>query len=360
QTAMAGSRYATNAQMTDLERRVVQRVESLPGVIAAAPAVVTPVQSIGLDLPFRIAGKPPSDGSPFNGDEYWRFVGPHYFDVLQIGLLRGRKFTENDTLKSGPVAIVNQAFADKYWPKQDAIGQQLLIGGPLLGPEFEDPARQIVGVVTNVHEDGLNRLMPPVMYIPAAQVPDGLTRFANSAIPLTWLIRTNGDPLALSRSIQREFLAVDAQLPVSKVQTMEKIVRLSTAREDFNMLLLTIFASIAVLLASIGIYGLMSYSVEQRTNEIGIRMALGAARGDMMKMVIRQGMLLAGTGVLIGLVSAYGLTRLLAKMLFGVKPDDPVTFLVVGAGLALVAFAASCVPAYRATRIDPIIALRYE
>ncbi|MGH9592847.1 MAG: ABC transporter permease, partial [Bryobacteraceae bacterium] len=154
ETAMAGSNYATNAQMENLERQVVQRVESLPGVIAAAPTVVVPVQNMGLDLPFRIAGKPPSDGSPFNGDEYWRFVGPHYFDVFQIGLLRGRRFNENDTLKSEAVVVINQAFAEKYWPKQEPIGQQITIAGRLLGPEFEDPARQVVGIVANVHEDG--------------------------------------------------------------------------------------------------------------------------------------------------------------------------------------------------------------
>jgi predicted permease len=360
QTAMAGSRYATTAQMENLERQVVRRVESLPAVIAAAPTVVLPLQNIGLDLPIRIAGRPPAAGSPYNGDEFWRFAGPRYFDVFQIGLLRGRKFTEQDTLKSAPVVIVNQAFAEKYWPKQDPLGQQMSIGGSQLGPEFEDPPREVVGIVANVHEDGLSRPLPPVMYIPAAQVADGLTRFANSALPLNWVVRTKGDPLALSQSIQQAFLSVDAQLPIAKIETMEKIARRSMARENFNMLLLTIFAGIAVSLAAIGIYGLMSYSVEQRTNEIGIRMALGAERGDMLRMVIRQGMLLAGTGVVIGLAAAYGLTRLLARMLFGVKPDDPATFLAVAAVLAVVALIASFVPAYRATKIDPLVALRYE
>jgi predicted permease len=361
QTSMTGERYATNALMANLERTLVQRIEAVPGVVGAAPAVTMPVQQMGLDLPIRIEGKaPPADGSPFHGDEYWRYVGWHYFDVFKIPLLRGRVFNENDTLASQPVVIVNDAFARKYWPGTDPIGRRMTIGGKSLGPEFDDPVRQVIGVVRNVHENSLSQPMAPVMYIPAAQVPDGLTRFANSAIPLTWVVRTNGDPSTLSQAIQKQFASVDSQLAVAKVQTMESIVSQSTARESFNTMLLTIFAGMALALAAIGIYGLMSYSVEQRTSEIGIRMALGAARSDMMKMVVNQGMLLALIGVAVGLAAAYGLTRFLDKMLFGVKPNDPATFVIVACVLSGVALVASCVPAFRATKIDPIIALRYE
>ncbi len=360
ETSVAGSRYATTAQMAALERQAVQRIESLPGVEAAAPAVVLPVQNVGLDLPFVIPGKPPASGNPFTGDEYWRSIGPHYFDVFRIGLLRGRVFSDSDVQNSQPVAIVNQAFVRKYWPKEDPLGKQIVIGGKLLGPEFEDPARAIAGIVADIHDGQPGDPMRPVMYIPAAQVGDGLTKFANAIIPLVWAVRTHGDPGTLTAAIQREVLAVDSQLPMANVRSMDEVVSSATARENFNMLLLTIFAAIALLLAAIGIYGLMSYSVEQRTNEIGIRMALGASRGGVMKMVAAQGMALSLAGAVVGLVASYGLTRLLEKMLYGVKPTDPATFAIVAAVIAAVSFLACAIPALRATRIDPVIALRYE
>jgi ABC-type antimicrobial peptide transport system permease subunit len=198
------------------------------------------------------------------------------------------------------------------------------------------------------------------MYVPEAQVPDAITRLANNVIPMSWAIRTATDPAPLTTAIQREFLAVDSQLPVAKIRTMEQVVSESTARQNFNMLLLTIFAGLALLLASIGIYGLMSYTVEQRLQELGIRMALGASRGDMLRMVVGKGMTLVGIGLVLGLGAAFGLTRLLASLLFGVKTTDPVTYATVALILAAVALAACFIPARRATRIDPVVALRYE
>jgi putative ABC transport system permease protein len=249
--------------------------------------------------------------------------------------------------------------AKKYWPKGDPIGQRITIGKGL-GPQFEEPTRQIVGIVGDVRENGLKTSDQPVMYVPEGQVTDPLTQLANSVIPLSWAIRTGNDPASLSTAIQREILAVDGQLPVSKIRTMEQVLSESTARQNFNMLLLSIFAGLALLLAAIGIYGLMSYTVEQRTQEIGIRMALGAGRGDMLKLIVRQGMLLAGIGVAIGLASAFGLARVLASLLFGVKTTDPATYGAVALVLISVALFATYVPARRATKIDPLIALRYE
>ncbi len=360
QTSLAGSRYATTAQIDALARNVTRRIEGLPGVTSASLAVVAPLANVGIDLPIVIPAHPPQPGSPFNGDEFWRFVGPHYFQVFGISRLRGRLFDETDTQSSLPVVIVSDAFARKYFPKEDPIGQRLVIGGKLLGPQFDDPPRQIVGIVGDVREGGLNRPFAPLMYIPQAQVGDGLTAFANSIIPMSWAVRTQGDPLAMTSLIERQFLAVDSQLPVAKVRTMDSLVHTLTARESFNTLLLGVFASIAMLLAAIGIYGLMSYSVEQRTNEVGIRIALGASRSDVLTMVVSQGMRLALAGVAIGLLASLGLARLLSKMLYGVKPADPVTFAFVGFALALVALAACVAPALRATRVDPIVALRYE
>jgi len=198
------------------------------------------------------------------------------------------------------------------------------------------------------------------MYVPDGQVSNGLTQLANKVLPLSWIVRTSMEPKALTAAIQHEFLAFDSQLPVSKVRTMERVIAESTARQNFNMLLLTIFAATALLLAAIGIYGLMAYSVEQRTQEIGIRMALGAGSQDMLRLVIVQGLRLAGIGMAIGLAAAFGLTRLLSSLLFGVKATDPLAFGVVVVTLAAVAGIATYIPARRATRIDPVIALRYE
>ncbi|PYV34513.1 MAG: hypothetical protein DMG09_20995 [Acidobacteria bacterium] len=223
------------------------------------------------------------------------------------------------------MAIVNEAMARQFWPNEDPIGKRITIGKGL-GPEFEDPPRQIAGIVGNVRENGLNRPAPEVVYIPFGQVPDGMTQLGNRIVPASWIIRTSGDPRGLIPSIQREFLAVDAQLPVSNVRTMEQVLSEATARQNFNMLLLSIFAGIALFLAAIGIYGVMSYSVQQRTHEIGIRIALGAARRDVLRLVVGQGYVITLAGVAIGLAASFGLTRILSSLLFGVRPTDPISF----------------------------------
>jgi predicted permease len=358
QTSLTGGRYDSTAKAENLVRQITQRIETLPGVQAAACSVVLPVEG-GIDLPFTIEGLAPPKGDLYNGDEQWRFVGPHYFTALRVPLLRGRVFDERDSGKAERVVVVNQAFAKKYWPKGDPVGQRMMIGKGL-GPEFEEPTRQIVGIVGNVRETSLQGVDEPVMYIPEGQITDGLTKLANNVIPMSWVVRTAADPAALSPAIQHEFLAVDGQLPVSRIRTMEQVISESTARQNFNMLLLAIFAGLALLLAAIGIYGLMSYTVQQRAQEIGIRMALGASRSDMLQLIVRQGMILAGAGVVIGLAAAFGLTRVLVTLVFGVKTTDPVTYTTVGVILLAVALLATYIPARRATQMDPLIALRYE
>jgi predicted permease len=358
QTALSGGRYDNAVKAQNMTRQVLDRIEALPGVRAAAVTVALPLEG-GIDLPFLIEGVAPPKGELYQGDEQWRFISPHYFRALSVPLLRGRPFDARDNAKSARVAIINQAFAKTYWPHGDPIGQQITIGKGL-GPEFEEPARQIVGIVGNVRETSLKDADEPVMYIPQGQTTDGLTKLANNLIPLSWIVQTGVDPASLSSAIQREIQSVDHQLPVSKIRSMELVVSESTARQNFNMLLFSIFAGLALLLAAIGIYGLMSYTVEQRTQELGIRMALGAGQGDMLKLVVRQGMLLTGIGLVIGLAASFGLNRLLADLLFGVKTTDPVTYVAVAAILISVALAATYIPARRATKIDPIAALRYE
>jgi len=357
ETSLAGGSYTSTAKVDNLVTQAVRRIEAVPGVEAAATAVVLPIEA-GVDLPFNISGKAPAKGD-YNGDAQWRSVSAHYFQVFKIPLLRGRVFSETDSGNSGRVVLINEAMAKRYWKGEDPVGQVVTIGMGL-GPQFDDPPRQVVGVVGTVRENGLKTGDVDVMYIPQSQVPEGLTALANSVLPLSWAVRTATGPMTMRIPVERELRAVDGQIPISRERTMEKVIADTVARQNFNMLLLSIFAGVALVLAAIGIYGLMSYSVEQRTQEMGIRMALGANRGNMLRLVLTQGMKLTVSGLVLGLALAYGLTRLLASLLFGVTASDPVTFGLVAGVLAVVALVAAYVPARRATAIDPAIALRYE
>jgi putative ABC transport system permease protein len=351
-----GNAYATTAAIDRFVTQAARRIETIPSVEAAASMVALPVTN-GIDIPFNIPGRPAPEGNLYNGDEQWRSASPHYFQVFRISLLRGRVFRDTDTANSAPVIVVNEAFAKKYWPGQDPIGQ-ILVMGKGLGPEFGDPPRQIVGVVRNVREISLQDGEVPVAYVPQSQQPDGVTKLIVSVFPLSWAVRHTGDPGPLRAAIARELRAVDPAIVAAHERTMEKVLASGTARQNFNMLLLGVFAAIALLLAAIGVYGVIAYSVERRTREMGIRMALGAAQSDVVKLVLRDAMKLAAAGVVAGLAMAYGATRLLAGLLYGVKPFDPVTFAVVAAILSAVAFLASYVPARRAASLDPTGALR--
>jgi predicted permease len=358
ETSLAGGSFDSTAKADQFVRQAASRLEALPSVQSAASALMLPLNGNDVDLPFNIAGRPTAK-SGYDGDEQWRFVSAHYFRALQIPLLRGRVFSESDSAGAPPVVIVNQAMVKKYWKGQDPVGQVIVIGRGL-GPQFEDPPRQVVGIVGTVRETGLDAVDEGVMYIPQGQVPEGLTKLANGLIPLSWAIRSAGDPRALCAAVEREFRAVDGMITPSHVRTMDQMIADSLSRQNFNALLLTIFASIALLLAAIGIYGLMSYSVEQRMQEIGIRVALGASRADVLRLMVLQGMKLAAIGIVLGLAAAYGATRLLATLLFGVKADDPYTFVAVAAMVAIVAMVASMVPARRAAGVAPSVALRHQ
>ena len=357
-TSLAGSRYATTRQVETLSRSVLERIRALPGVQAAGMAWIMPMEG-GTDLPFRIDGRALEGSDLYHGDEQWRPASPGYFEALGIPLVRGRLFSDRDTDGSAPVVLINAAFAKKYWPGQDALGQHLTIGKGL-GPEFEDPSREIVGIVGDVHELGVDNVPPPVMYVPAYQMSDALTKLGNSLVPTAWIVRSATQTASLTAEIQKEFQTVDAQLPIAQVQSMKQIVSKSLAQQNFNMVLLTIFGAIALLLAAIGIYGLMSYSVAQNTHDIGVRVALGADRRSILSLVVARGMKLAGVGLVIGVAGAFAASRLLARLLFGVKPSDPLTYVLVVAALGTIAFLACYLPARRATRVDPIVALRAE
>ena len=355
-TSLAGAKYSTPEAVHTLTENVRRELSALPEFESAAITAALPTEE-GPDLTFVIDGRPLDSARSFHGSEQWRAVSHDYFQVLRIPLVRGRLLNERDTPDASPVAVVNEAMARKYWPGGDAVGQRLTIGGGL-GPEFQDVSREIVGVVADVRERGLRAPAPPVIYLPVGQVPERTLRFASALIAWSWIVRTRTEPGLVMPAVQRAF-ATAGNLPTSRLRTMEDVVSRSIGG-TLNTVLLTVFGAIAVVLAAIGVYGLMSFTVEQTARDIGIRMALGAAQRDIMSMVLGQGMRLAGAGVVLGLAGAVGTTRVLRRMLFGVEPTDPLAFALVATMLGVIAFLACYVPAWRATRIDPLVALRSE
>jgi putative ABC transport system permease protein len=355
--SLSGKRFETSAAVDQLVRDSQRRVESLPGVVALASTCCLPLEG-GFGLPFIIEGRPLTDG-PSHGGAGYRPLSPRYFDVFKIPLLRGRMFTDHDDGGAEPVVLINEGMAKKYWQDTNPVGQRITIGKGV-GPEFEEPAREIVGIVGDVRNGGLDSDPEPIMYIPVAQMPNGVTALNNRIIPITWIVRTKVEPFSLSSEIQEQLRTASGGLPVSHIRSMDQVRAESTQRTDFNMTLLVIFAGVALLLAAIGIYGLMAYSVQLRTQEIGIRMALGAGPQDVRGMVVKQGMRLALIGVFLGVAAALALTRLMASLLYGVKPWDPAAIVSVAVLLSAVALLATYFPARRASRVDPMIALRYE
>ncbi len=357
QMSLTGTRFETSAAVNQLVRDSQRRVEGLPGVVALATTCCLPLEG-GFGLPFIIEGRPLTDG-PAHGGAGYRPLSPRYFDVFKIPLLRGRMFTDHDDGGAQPVVLINEGMAKKFWQNADPVGQRITIGKGV-GPEFEEPPREIVGIVGDVRNGGLDSDPEPIMYIPVAQMPNGVTALNNRIIPITWIVRTKVEPFSLSTEIQEELRTASGGLPVSHIRSMDQVRSESTQRTDFNMTLLVIFAGVALLLAAIGIYGLMAYSVQLRTQEIGIRMALGAVPQNVRKMIVVQGMRLALIGVFLGVAASLALTRLMASLLYGVKPWDPVAIVSVAVLLGAVALLATYFPARRASRVDPMIALRYE
>jgi putative ABC transport system permease protein len=355
--SLTGTRFDTSAAVNQLVRDSQRRVENLPGVVAFASTCCLPLEG-GFGLPFIIEGRPLTDG-PWHGGAGYRPLSPGYFDVFKIPLLRGRMFTEHDDGGAEPVVLINEGMAKKYWQDANPVGQRITIGKGV-GPEFEEPPREIVGIVGDVRNGGLDSDPDPIMYIPVAQMTNGQTALSNRIIPITWIVRTKVEPFSLSTEIQEQLRTASGGLPVSHIRSMDQVRSESTQRTDFNMTLLVIFAGVALLLAAIGIYGLMAYTVQLRTQEIGIRMALGAGPQQVRRMVVKQGMRLALIGVFLGVAASLALTRLMASLLYGVKPWDPSAIVSVAVLLSAAALVATYFPAQRASRGDPMIALRYE
>jgi len=337
----------SSQQQIDFYRGLLARLGSLPGVQSASAVLPLPLSNDRVRVTFETEGRPMAKGE-LPATEY-RAVELDYFRTLGIPLRKGRDFTARDDKKASAVVIVNEAFAQKFFPGEDPLGKHIKPG--LSTDETKPVMREIVGVVGNVKHLSLNAEPDPESYIPEAQVPFD---------SMTIVIKTQTDPRRLIAAAQHEVRMLDKDLPVYNVKTLDEYLAASVAKPRLNTLLLAIFAGLALVLTAVGLYGVMAYSVMQRTHEIGIRMALGAERRDVIRLVIRQGMTLTLIGVAIGLGAAYALTRVMATLLYGVSATDPLTFIAVSLVLIGVALGACFVPARRATKVDPMVALRYE
>lgn len=288
----------------------------------------------------------------------YEMITPEYFVTMRIAMLQGRDFSWNDSPQSEPVVIINEALAKRYWPGEDALGKRFHEGSA----DDKFPWMTIVGVVSDVREFSLTVEPAPAMYLPVAQFP----RPGSPGDPLRapilrdWVIRTSGDTALVASTLRSAIWQVDKDLPITRIRTMEEVRSVSLASHHLNLLLFGIFAALALSLATLGTYGVLAYSVAQRTSEIGIRLALGASRRSVLRLVITEGMRLAAAGILLGLIAALALTRLMSGMIYGISSTDPLTFFFVAVLLGFVAFAACYVPARAAMRVDPIVALRYE
>ena len=355
-TSLPGKGYGTGSQIRAFYQNLLGHVEALPGVRAAAEATVLPLNSLDrraftAEMPSEAAG-----GTPNLIPVVW--VLGDYFKTLGIPLVKGRFFDSGDVMSSEQVIIINQTAAQRYWPGQDAVGRRIKWGAV----QSPSPWMTVVGVVGDVKNGPLNAPTLPAAYLPYLQVSDSAIEDESFGEyrNLHLMVGTQSDPTALVNSIRAVVAGLDPSLPITNVGTMEQLIHRSTRPQQFNTFLISVFAGLALILAAVGVYGVVSYTTRQRTHEFGIRMALGAERADIVTLGVAKGLALALVGVSIGLAGALALTRFLTGMLYGVKPTDPLTFIAVPFVLTVVALIASYIPARRATKVDPMVALRYE
>jgi len=342
---LAGQTYAAPRRLAFYDE-CVARISAQPGVRAAALTLSLPIDGSYWNSVFIAADKPvpPRPDLP---NSAFAPVSANYFEAMGIRLLKGRGFTSADTGDSTKVVVINETLARRIWPGEDPIGKRLKQGWP----ESQSPWREVVGVVADVKLNGVERDTPMQTYLPLVQEP---------ARSVGLVVRTVGNPLVEGDAVERAIHSIDKDLPVSAIRSMEQLLGISMAQRRLTLTLLLSFAALALLLAGVGIYGVISYSVRQRTHELGIRMALGAQRRDVLKLILTQGLKLALIGVVIGLLTAFALTRWMETLLFNVRPTDPLTFAVIAVVLLLVALFACWLPARRATKVDPMVALRCE
>jgi putative ABC transport system permease protein len=343
--SLPGSKYSDPGRIAALYHAALQRFQSIPGVQSAGVVETVPMDGAADSSAIRIPEHPaPSGKEPIAN---YSIASPGYFSAIGTPILRGRDFLETDTAQSTPVTLINNAMAKKFWPGQNPIGKQVGLASTAF------PLTTIVGIVADVKQLSLREEPSPEMYVPYTQ------KVFPSMLIMHVVLRTKTDPSTLTRSVRQAIWSLDPDLPIAKASALATLVGNSIAGQRFSMLLLAMFGGLSLLLASIGMYGIISYYSMQRTREIGIRLALGAQPRSVFKMVLGQGARLAGLGVIIGLVTAVGVTRLMASVLYDIQATDPFTFAGVSVLLLGVALLASYLPARRAARIEPMNALRF-
>jgi len=352
-TVLPRSKYPEQPQRAVFYKQVLDRVRSIPGVVSAGYATTIPLAWKGGTSGFfpegRTLERASAEGLSYDANH--RQVSADYLKTMGIPLLRGRAFSEGDDERAMPVGVVNETMARQYWPGEDAIGKRFKLGSP----EEDIPWITVVGVAGDVRQMGIDEPVKAEMYIPYAQIKD-----QQWYAPRDLVIRTKVDPLSIVASARNEIRQVDPAQPISNVRTMDEVLGEETASRRLGMTLLTIFAALALLLATLGIYGVLAYFVVQHTQEIGVRVALGAQRRDILGLVLKKGMTLTLMGVAIGLGVAFALTRFMASLVYGVSTTDPLTYAAIAALLTAVALVACYLPARRATKVDPMVALTYE
>ncbi len=347
QVALPANQYNEPQKIDNFYQQALQGIQTIAGVQAVGVSSTVPMSGSNSSGSFAIEGRTVQPGEMSPWGNRW-LAGATYFQTMNIPLIKGRFFDDRDVATSQPVAIIDETLQHKYWGDEEALGKRISFQRD---PQGNPIWREIVGVVGHVRHRGLEGESPVQYYLPHRQLSNG---------GMYVVVRTANEPSASAAAVRAQIQAVDRELPVYRVTTMEQVVADSMTQRRFAMTLLGIFAAVALILASVGLYGVMAYSVTQRTHEIGIRLALGAKTADVLKMVVGQGMVLAAIGLAIGLLAAFGLTRLMTTLLFGVSATDPFIFALLPLVLASVAVAASWIPARRATKVDPMIALRYE
>jgi predicted permease len=332
------------------------RLEAIPGVASAAAVSNLPTQLVA-DLSFDILGRS-KDRKDASGDEKYIGITPHYFDALGVPLVSGRSFTQSDSHASAPVVIVNQQFVRTYFKGENPVGQHIRIGA-MMGPGFEDPAREIVGVAGDVKQAGLDQPTPGVMYLPAAQLPDQETRMFNGLLGMSWIVRTKSAQVDVPTAARRIFMD-NAHTPLLSVEPLDVVVSASVAQQRFSMILLSAFGLISLVLGAAGLYGVLSFAVARQTKEIGVRMAVGAQRADIIRMVLRDAGKLILLGLVAGVIAALAGAHLLQSLVFGIAPRDPLTLACMCGVLLLTGLFAAWWPARRAAATEPMQALRAE
>jgi predicted permease len=354
--AFSDEQAASTASLSQRLDELTARLEAIPGVASAAAVSNLPTQLVA-DLSFDIIGRG-KDRKDAGGDEKYVAITAHYFDALRVPMVSGRSFTQSDSHASAPVVIVNQQFVRTYFKGENPIGQHIHIGATM-GPDFEDHVREIVGVSGDIKQTGLDQPTPGVMYLPAAQLPDQETRMFNGLLGMSWVVRTKSAQVDVATTARRIFMD-NAHTPLLSVEPLDQVISASLAQQRFSMILLSAFGLISLVLGAAGLYGVLSFAVARQTKEIGVRMAVGAQRGDIIRMVLRDAGKLILLGLVIGMIGALAGAHLLQSMVFGIAPRDPFTLACMCGVLLLTGLFAAWWPARRAAATEPMQALRAE